>query len=89
MRNQEELQRLLRPLVTPVSDVKALLPGAAVGVVEGQEVVNIQQLMEQQTNRKQSLIFTLIILLMTPASQTLEWTSGSEVSSVWILNIYQ
>lgn len=47
MWNQEELQRLLRPLVALVSDLKALLPGTAIGVIEGQEVINIQQLMEE------------------------------------------
>lgn len=52
MWNQEELQRLLRPLVALVSDLKALLPGTAIGVIEGQEVINIQQLMEEGLSLK-------------------------------------
>lgn len=44
VRHQEHFQRLLVPLVALVTDLKALFPGAAVGVIKRQQVVNIQQL---------------------------------------------
>lgn len=44
MWDQEKLQGLLIPLVAAIPDLKPLFPGAAIWVVEGQQVVNIQQL---------------------------------------------
>lgn len=52
MWNQEKLQRLLVPLVAAVPDLKPLFPGTAVGVVEGQQVINVQQL----KHRKYSVV---------------------------------
>lgn len=46
MWNQENFQWLLIPLVSLVTDLKALFPCTAVGVVKGQEVINIQQLIQ-------------------------------------------
>jgi len=57
--NQEQLQWLLRPLVATVTDLKALLPGAAIRVVEAQEVVNIQQLRNKRSFKPLQLIRTL------------------------------
>ena len=49
VRNQKKFQRLLVPLVTMVTDLKTLFPGAAIRIVKREEVVNVQQLKHRQT----------------------------------------
>jgi len=50
VRDQDQLQRLLVPLVAVVTDLKSLFPDAAVvGVVEGQQVIDVQQLGHKHT----------------------------------------
>lgn len=96
MRNQNQLQRLLVPLVTMVTDVKALLPGAAVRVVKGQKVVDVQQLKTNVSNQlfiKQSV--TVLQLLLAchakltctssdpPFFSLANWQPGSGLAGLW------